>query len=159
MAMRISPFLNKEEMFKDFTLDYDNITNDILALDRGQWRPPGRFDDHKYICKKLSTRMKQADYDFLIRNQANVRQKVVDARRISSSSRPKSLPPRKRVSFQVLGTSLRWIITLRNPVETPIRRNAFAFLRKVWLGFWINSKSKALSSPILPNSPEASNPT
>lgn len=65
MAMRVSPFLNKEEMFKDFTLDYDNITNDILALDRGTWREPGRFDDHKYVCKKLSTRMKQADYEFL----------------------------------------------------------------------------------------------
>jgi hypothetical protein len=65
MAMRQSPFLNKEEMFKDFTLDYDNITNDILALDRGQWRPPRRFDDHKYIVKKLSTRMNQADFDLL----------------------------------------------------------------------------------------------
>ena len=32
MAMRISPFLNKEEIFKDFTLDYDNVTNDILCL-------------------------------------------------------------------------------------------------------------------------------
>jgi hypothetical protein len=65
MAMRISPFLNKEEIFKDFTLDYDNVTNDILALDRGQWRPPRRFDNHEYLCKKLSTRMNQEDYNFL----------------------------------------------------------------------------------------------
>jgi hypothetical protein len=65
MAMRISPFLNKEEIFKDFTLDYDNVTNDILALDRGVPRPPRKFDDHKYVVKKLSTRMNQADFDFL----------------------------------------------------------------------------------------------
>lgn len=65
MAMRVSPFLNKEEIFKDFTLDYDNITNDILALDRGQWRPPQRFDDHTYVCRKLATRMKQEDYNYL----------------------------------------------------------------------------------------------
>lgn len=65
MAMRVSPFLNKEEIFKDFTLDYDNITNDILALDRGQWRPPRQFDDHKYVVKKLSTRMNQEDFTAL----------------------------------------------------------------------------------------------
>jgi hypothetical protein len=65
MAMRLSPFLNKEKMFEDLTLDYDNITNDILCLDRGQWRPPRPYDNHKYIVKKLSSRMKQADSDFL----------------------------------------------------------------------------------------------
>lgn len=65
MAMRISPFLNKEKMFEDFTLSYDNVTNDILALDRGQWRQPRRFDDHEYIVKKLSTRMNEEDYTML----------------------------------------------------------------------------------------------
>jgi len=65
MAMRVSPFLNREEIFKDFTLDYDNVTNDILALDRGEWRPPRQFDDHKYVVKKLSTRMNQEDFNFL----------------------------------------------------------------------------------------------
>jgi len=65
MAMRISPFLNREEMFKDFTIDYDNVTNDILALDRGQWRPPRKNDDHKYVVKKLSSRMNQEDYNYL----------------------------------------------------------------------------------------------
>jgi hypothetical protein len=65
MAMRVSPFLNKEEMFKDFTMPYDNVTNDILGLDRGMWRPPRRFDDHEYICKKLSSRMNQEDYNLL----------------------------------------------------------------------------------------------
>lgn len=65
MAMRVSPFLNREEIFKDFTLDYDNITNDILALDRGQWRPPRRNDNHAYVIKKLATRMAQEDYNQL----------------------------------------------------------------------------------------------
>lgn len=77
MSMRISPFLNKEEMFKDFTLDYDNITNDILALDRGQQRPPRQFDDHKYVVKKLSTRMNQQDFTYLSPQiQQNYQQKL-----------------------------------------------------------------------------------
>lgn len=65
MAMRISPFLNKEEMFKDFTMPYDNVTNDILALDRGEWRQPRKNDDHEYMAKKLGSRMTQEDYNFL----------------------------------------------------------------------------------------------
>jgi hypothetical protein len=65
MAMRVSPFLNTEEIFKDFTLDYDNAVNDILALDRGVPRPPRPFDNHKYLVKKLSTRMNQEDYNSL----------------------------------------------------------------------------------------------
>lgn len=65
MAMRISPFLNKELMFEDFTLDYDNVTNDILALDRGQYRPPRKGDDPKYCAKKLSTRMNKEDFNLL----------------------------------------------------------------------------------------------
>lgn len=65
MAMRVSPFLNKEQMFEDFTLDYDNVTNDILALDRGQQRPPRKSDDDKYICKKLSSRMSKEDFNLL----------------------------------------------------------------------------------------------
>jgi len=65
MAMRLSPFLSREQMFKDFTIDYDNVTNDILALDRGQWRPPRANDDHAYVVKKLSSRMNQEDYNYL----------------------------------------------------------------------------------------------
>jgi hypothetical protein len=41
------------------------VTNDILALDRGNWRPPRKNDDHKYIVKKLSTRTNQEDFNFL----------------------------------------------------------------------------------------------
>lgn len=65
MAMRVSPFLNREEMFKDFTMPYDNVTNDILALDRGQFRPPRKNDDHEYVAKKLASRMNQEDYNLL----------------------------------------------------------------------------------------------
>lgn len=63
-VLRLSPFLNKEKMFQDFTQNYDNVTNDILALDRGQWRPPRKYDDHKYVLKALTTRMGQPDFEF-----------------------------------------------------------------------------------------------
>ncbi len=65
MLIRNSPFLNKEKMFQKFTQKYDRIVNDILALDRGQWRPPRKYDDHDYILEQLSLRMGQQDYEQL----------------------------------------------------------------------------------------------
>lgn len=63
--IRLSPFLNKEQMLEPLTMKYDNLVNDMLALDRGQWRPPRKYDDHKYIIQGLANRMSKADYEFL----------------------------------------------------------------------------------------------
>lgn len=63
--IRLSPFLNDEKSFEEFTNKYDRISNDILALDRGQWRPPQKYDDHPYIISMLSARMSKQDYEFL----------------------------------------------------------------------------------------------
>lgn len=63
--LRLSPFLNQEQMFEDFTMKYDNVVNDLLAMDRGQFRQPRRYDDHKYIMKALTSRMSKSDFEFL----------------------------------------------------------------------------------------------
>ncbi len=63
--IRHMPYMNQEELFGDLTIDFDNARNDILALDRGTWRPPRRFDNHTYLIKKLTHRMKSADFEQL----------------------------------------------------------------------------------------------
>ncbi len=63
--MRTAPFSNKEAMFDDWTMDYDNGTNDILALDRGDYPQPRQNDDHPYQIKRLEHRMSLADFQFL----------------------------------------------------------------------------------------------
>lgn len=63
--IRLSPYFNNEQMFEDFTSDYDNATNDILALDRGVMRPPKKNDNHAYILKRLANRQKKGDFEFL----------------------------------------------------------------------------------------------
>ncbi len=63
--VRAMPYVNKEEAFSDLTLDYDNARNDILAMDRGQWVPPKKFENHPYVIKKLTSRMKQSDFAYL----------------------------------------------------------------------------------------------
>lgn len=63
--LRVMPFVNKEEIFSDYTTDYDNATNDILALDRGEYPETDLEENHKYMMKRLTNRMKKADFKFL----------------------------------------------------------------------------------------------
>ena len=63
--LRAMPYTNSEDAFKDFTTDYDNVTNDILAMDRGQFRQPHRYDNHEYVVNRLVNRMKQSDFEYL----------------------------------------------------------------------------------------------
>lgn len=59
------PYVNQDECFNDFTIDYESATNDILALDRGERPPIHPYDEHKYMIKRLTARMRQADFQFL----------------------------------------------------------------------------------------------
>jgi len=65
MIARNMPFANTEEMFQDFTLDYDSAKNVMLALERGELPDIDKEDNPEYMIKKLSNRMKQPDYKFL----------------------------------------------------------------------------------------------
>jgi len=80
--LRAMPYTNTEEMFTDWTTDYDNVTNDILALDRGEFPQGNQYEDHKYAIKRLIHRMKQPDFKFLDPQiQQNYQMKVADHER------------------------------------------------------------------------------
>lgn len=63
--IRAMPYVNEEEMFTDLTIDYDNVTNDVLSLDRGEYVPASPSDNHEYYIKKLVHRTKQSDFKYL----------------------------------------------------------------------------------------------
>lgn len=63
--IRQMPFANVDETFNDLTMDYDSMTNNILALDRGEQPVMHEFDNHVYAVKRLVSRMRQADFKFL----------------------------------------------------------------------------------------------
>ena len=65
MIVRNMPFVNNEEMTKDLTLDYDNVKNDMLAIERGEVPQISPYDNSEYYVKKLTNRMKQHDFRFL----------------------------------------------------------------------------------------------
>lgn len=77
--LRLSPYVNEELMFEDLTLNYDTATNDILALDRGQYRPPQMYQDHSYMIRKLTGRMSKSDFEFLPPQIQQLYQRKIDA--------------------------------------------------------------------------------
>jgi hypothetical protein len=63
--INLMPYANVQDAFSDLTIDYDNATNDILALDRGEEVSVNQYDNHEYVVKRLTQRMKQADFRML----------------------------------------------------------------------------------------------
>lgn len=63
--IKAMPYSNLGESFNDLTMDYEAATNDILALDRGEMPPVSEYDNHVYMIKRLTQRMRQADFPYL----------------------------------------------------------------------------------------------
>ena len=63
--MKLSPFLNDDQIFEDYTLDVDSAMNDLLAMDRGEVTPIQYYDDHDYMLKRLIARVKKPDFKYL----------------------------------------------------------------------------------------------
>jgi hypothetical protein len=75
--IRELPFGNFESAFEEFTIDSDNVKNDMLALERGEQLMFSDSDNHAYYAKVLSARMKKADFKYLDPMvQQNYEQKV-----------------------------------------------------------------------------------
>ena len=75
--IRTSPYANNDLASEDLTMDFDNGTNMILAMDRGQYMEPNMYDDKKYLIKRLTTRMRKADFKFLSPQIQQMYQQVV----------------------------------------------------------------------------------
>lgn len=65
MIVKNMPFVNNEEILSDLTINYENVKNDMLALERGEMPQISPYDDNEYYIKKLTHRMKQHDFRFL----------------------------------------------------------------------------------------------
>jgi hypothetical protein len=76
--IRTSPYANNELASEDLTMDFDNGTNMILALDRGQMMEPSMYDDKKYLIKRLTTRTRKADFKFLPPQIQQMYQQVIN---------------------------------------------------------------------------------
>lgn len=59
------PYGNDKQAFSSLTIDSDNLTNDILAMDRGEIVPVRHTDNHEFYIRGLTHRMKRSDFRFL----------------------------------------------------------------------------------------------
>lgn len=59
------PVVNKTQAFKHLTMDMKNIESDMLALDRGEYRPAMEYDDHPTFIKHFSSRMRERGFQLL----------------------------------------------------------------------------------------------
>jgi hypothetical protein len=65
MIIKNMPLANSEEIFSDLTVDYENAKNDVLMLERGEMPQLRSGQNFAYTLKRLTSRMKQADFMFL----------------------------------------------------------------------------------------------
>lgn len=65
MLMKQLPFLNSEEIFSDYTLQYETARNIMLALDRGEVPDIVTSGEPEYFFKQLEMRKYKADFQFL----------------------------------------------------------------------------------------------
>lgn len=65
MLIRTMPLGNMEASFSDFTIDFDAATNTILELDRGGSPTPNKYDEAKYMLKRIVARTRLADFQQL----------------------------------------------------------------------------------------------
>jgi hypothetical protein len=63
--MKSLPFGNLDDSFDEFTVDADNVKNDMLAIERGEPPPFSESDNHEYYIKRLNARIKKADFKYL----------------------------------------------------------------------------------------------
>ena len=59
------PFGNWQESFSDFTMDYKNVKNDFLAIERGEEPAVSDNDDSKYVLAQVAKRKKERDFKIL----------------------------------------------------------------------------------------------
>lgn len=73
------PILNKSQAMKHLTMTSENIQSDILALDRGEYPPISKYDDHAIYIRHLTNRMKQKDFaDLPPEVKANYQRRIAD---------------------------------------------------------------------------------
>lgn len=65
LVLKEMPFLNNNHLFKKLSLDFENVENDMLSLERGQMPTVSQYADNKVYIDAITHRMKQADFKML----------------------------------------------------------------------------------------------
>lgn len=59
------PFVDLKDTFSDLTIDQENADNIMLALERGEKVGASDYDNHDYILRRLTKRVREASFRYL----------------------------------------------------------------------------------------------
>lgn len=65
LVLKEMPFLNNNHLFKILSIDFENVENDMLAMERGQMPTVSKYSDSPTYINAITHRMKQADFKML----------------------------------------------------------------------------------------------
>jgi len=65
LLLKEMPFLNNNSLFKKFSLDFENVENDMLQIERGQMPFISPYVDNQVYVDNITHRMKQPDFQLL----------------------------------------------------------------------------------------------
>jgi hypothetical protein len=145
--IKTMPYANDKELFSDLTIDYDNGTNVILALDRGEQVMINQYDNHPYMIKRLVNRMRQADFKFLDPQIQQMYQQVVMAH---EQTQAVLLQQEKALQADMIPTG-GYLVTLDVYVNDPVKpgvtkRARLPYESVVWLIKRLESQGTTLAS-------------
>lgn len=109
------PYGNSDEIFNPLTINYDNAVNDILALDRGEYRPALPTDNHDYMAQALSNRMKKSDYRYLPPNIQQMYQMKIAEHNQMSVAQKEAIARQSAGSIPAGGVMVNVIASTINP--------------------------------------------
>ncbi len=65
LVLKEMPFLNNNTLFKRLSIDYDNVENDMLQIERGQMPFVTPYADNQVYVDCVTHRMKQSDFNLM----------------------------------------------------------------------------------------------
>lgn len=115
LLLKEMPFLNNKTLTNKMSIDYDNVENDMLQMERA--KPPfvGPYADNKIYIDAITHRMKQADFSTLSPEVQNLYHQYLDTQEDEMARKAKEIQAAKD-GFIPTGGSL---ITLSMQVSDP----------------------------------------
>lgn len=118
-VLKSMPFVNKDSIFDDLTIDQDNVENDMLAIERGEMpAEPSPYANNEYYEKRLTHRMKQADFRMLDPQKQQSYQQLLQEHQQQMKDKQQALLDAKNEYIPIGGALITCQMQMRDP-ENP----------------------------------------
>lgn len=112
------PFLNNDELFSDLTADQEMVENDMLSIERGEVPEVSPYANNQYYIKRLTHRMKLADYKALDPQIQQIYQMFLKAHEDEEARKVQALMDAKNEFIPVGGAMITCSMHIPDP-ENP----------------------------------------